>query len=634
MPEVIDLISSTPPPQAHKQPQKPTLETPFSSSFAATPHLFSSDSLFAFDEPEKPSKRRRVSEEPEPEANLDIHHESKSTINDPFQFSGEEEEDLLPPVSGQQASNVKSPAWDPLAEESDPIVFTSSAPEPVRGKRRERSPLRKTTSQTDTIVIDGDDDLDLDLEPDPGPRRGGGRGRGRGGDDIEEFSSEFAMPDVNDLLDLAEPIEQTANSSFSSRTANLLANLGSLSKGTSAGDGTGGTGPKSARRTRKNQDEDMDSDDGLDSQPRKPVKKTGKATTAEKEAKAREREAAKARREQEKQMENERKQKAKEEKAREKQLAADMSEANKLKVDKKNSTPEMIIDVASSLEGSSACNQTVEFMKRLGVESTFFDSSVPNIVKWRRKVTATFNETAGHWEPCSLHIAPEEHVLCLLASQDFVDMVISPDETENLDRHVRKIKSTYPGCKPIYLIEGLAAWMRKNKNSRNRAYQAEVLRQMEPQGESNTSGRQGRKKSKKPEDTPPVDDDTIEDALLELQVSHACLIHHTNAAPESAEWIKDFTEHVSTIPYRRERMEGNDSAFCMDIGQVKSGVDKADTFVKMLQEVNRVTASMAYGIVHQYPSASDLVGGMRAHGPSMLEDVRVSSHHCLGLYPG
>jgi hypothetical protein len=61
----------------------------------------------------------------------------------------------------------------------------------------------------------------------------------------------------------------------------------------------------------------------------------------------------------------------------------------------------------------------------------------------------------------------------------------------------------------------------------------------------------------------------------------------------------------------------------MDVGQVKTGEDKQDTFVKMLQEVNRVTAPMAYGIAGQYPSVTDLVRNMRTRGPTMLEDVMV-----------
>jgi crossover junction endonuclease EME1 len=70
-------------------------------------------------------------------------------------------------------------------------------------------------------------------------------------------------------------------------------------------------------------------------------------------------------------------------------------------------------------------------------------------------------------------------------------------------------------------------------------------------------------------------------------------------------------------------MESHDAAFCMENGQVKPGDDKLDTFVKMLQEVNRVTTSMAYGISSQYSCVTDLVRGMQMHGPTMLEDVKV-----------
>src|SRR5699024_138062 len=132
----------------------------------------------------------------------------------------------------------------------------------------------------------------------------------------------------------------------------------------------GGSRLKTVRRTQRNRDILTDE---LDEPERpKPTRKASKFRAAAKEAKARERENTKAQREHEKQLEKERKQKFKEAKAREKQLAADISEVNKLKVDKKNCTPEMVIDLASSMEGTSVANQTLEFMKRLGVECTFF----------------------------------------------------------------------------------------------------------------------------------------------------------------------------------------------------------------------------------------------------------------------
>lgn len=66
------------------------------------------------------------------------------------------------------------------------------------------------------------------------------------------------------------------------------------------------------------------------------------------------------------------------------------------------------------------------------------------------------------------------------------------------------------------------------------------------------------------------------------------------------------------------------TSFCMDVGQVKTGDDKDDTFVKMLQEIVRVTAPMAYGIAAKYPNVVALVKGFRQEGPSALEDLKVS----------
>ncbi|RHZ66503.1 uncharacterized protein CDV56_108400 [Aspergillus thermomutatus] len=608
MPEVINLLSSTPPPPA-SQPRQPLVSTlPSDPPLSSAPRPLLSDdieSLFAYNDIDKPAKRRRISEEVGSPKDVDVQFSTKNL----FLFS---DDDVALPSDGP--STLKIPAWN---EESDPIVFTS--PAPVPGARS----LTTHPREINTITIDDDDD---DFFNDAVP----------GKDHIEDFSDQLRMPEIDELMRRTRPAKSSGheNSLFSSRTARLLASLEERSKATSStGSRMKSRAAASSEKVRERDVLDLEDDlSEVVAESRKPARKTSKLTAAEKEARAKEREAAKAQREHEKQLEKERQKKLKEEKAREKQLAADLAEVNKLKVDKKESTPEMILDLASSFRETSIGNQSIELMKRLGVEHTFFTSSIPNIVKWRRKVTARYNEAAGHWEPCPHHIREEEHVLCLVTAQDFVDMVIAAADpvtgTTKLELHLDRIKKAYPGHRPIYLIEGLTAWMRKNQNSRNRAFQAQVRRQLDQQNpdDSSSSARRRKPPAKTAESTPPVDDDTIEDALLELQVTHACLIHHTSAAPESAEWIKNFTEHISTIPYKRERMDGNDSAFCMDTGQVKPGEDKADTFVKMLQEVNRVTASMAYGIAARYPTVVDLVRGMRRHGPTMLEDVKKSAN--------
>ncbi|KAJ6119566.1 hypothetical protein N7523_003846 [Penicillium sp. IBT 18751x] len=619
MPDVIDLISSDPPQpnESRSQPQLQPVQRP-SRQIPARPSnlgLFSSDSLDVsffnhddiFDEPAK--KRRRSNENPSPLRQTVTARKTAASERRPSWLFSDDDFGLPP----SNPAMLKRPVGRET-EELDPIVFTSSAPQPV-SKPKPPTPRKSTHEDHNVIALDDDDDNDPFLEPSKNNKN---PIRLRNTQDtIEEFSDPFALPGFSDILDVDdEPEPPISNTVFSSKTAELLSGL----KANNAK-----PRPKSTSRSQKSQAGTVggislsDFSDGVELEepvePRRAPKKSTKLPPDVKEARARARAEAKVQKELDREQEKKRKQKLKEEKAKEKQLAADISEVNKAKVDKKDSTPEMIIDMASSMEGTSVGNQTIEFMKRLGVDHNFVPGSISNVVTWRRKRNARYNEAAGHWEPCVFHIQEEKHVLCLVPAQNFVDMVIpAPDgeERESLELHVLRLKSAYPDHTVIYLIEGLTVWMRKNQNSLRRTPPRPVVAI--------------KKTKKKPETTPPVDDDTIEDALLALQVTHSCLIHHSNAPAESAEWIKNFTEHISTIPYRRERMEGNDAAFCMDVGQVKSGEDKLDTFVKMLQEVNRVTASMAYGITNQYPSVTNLVRGMRIHGPTMLEDVKKSAN--------
>ena len=64
------------------------------------------------------------------------------------------------------------------------------------------------------------------------------------------------------------------------------------------------------------------------------------------------------------------------------------------------------------------------------------------------------------------------------------------------------------------------------------------------------------------------------------------------------------------------------TTFCMDGGQVKAGNDKDDTFVRMLQEVVRITPAIAYAIAQKYPNVIALMKGFRKHGPFALEDLK------------
>ncbi|TVY68698.1 Crossover junction endonuclease eme1 [Lachnellula suecica] len=330
----------------------------------------------------------------------------------------------------------------------------------------------------------------------------------------------------------------------------------------------------------------------------------------EKAVKAKAKEQAKKDKDAEKEAEKERKVQEREQKKRDKEVANELAKVNVSRNDKKLSSPEMIVDMSSGLD-LAMVESVWKFLGPLDVEHSTWDDTSP-IVKWRRKVTAVYDEEKGHWEPINPHIKGENHILYLMTAKEFVERALG-DEGADIDIHVLKLKAKFDACEIIYLVEGLTTWMKKNANLKNKQFIEGVRSQMAQ--EAPTASQRKKKEAEY------VDEDIIEDALLRLQIQHKALIHHTKSKIESAQWIVNFTQHISTIPYKKQK-DLLDTAFCMDSGQVKSGEDASDTYCKMLQEIIRITAPVAYGIMAEYPTVQKLVRGLEEHGALALEDCR------------
>ncbi|ROW02568.1 hypothetical protein VPNG_07868 [Cytospora leucostoma] len=376
--------------------------------------------------------------------------------------------------------------------------------------------------------------------------------------------------------------------------------------------------------------------------------------TAEEKAAAREAEKRRKQRE---------KEDAKEQKRQEKARAAALAEVNKVRTNKNVSTPEMIVDLPTSMNPSIRL-QVEALLEDLKVKHHPYPSPVKDVVKWRRKVKATFNEEAGYWEPLQQErVEPEKHAMVLMTAAEFVELALGA-EGSDLESHALQMQRHYEGHTVIYLIEGLTPWMRKNRNVRNRQFQSAVRNagagagaeavdttsttatapasdptappppppppsSQAPQG----GGGGSRRRKKAPPKPPPqyIDEDAVEDALLQLQVAHSALVHHTSAPVETAQWVAAFTQHISTIPYRRRRDAAGESAgagagagaaFCMESGQVRTGDSAADTYARMLQEVDRVTAPVAHAVAREFPTVRGLVRGMEEGGALVLEGIR------------
>ncbi|KAK4043542.1 ERCC4 domain-containing protein [Parachaetomium inaequale] len=451
-------------------------------------------------------------------------------------------------------------AWDPIS---------SSAPLPATADDEPRNPSR-SFRRTQSAVITLDDDSDNDC--------------------IAEKVSDDEFPDITNLA--------TSKHRF-----NSLPRLPAVS--------TAAQPPRKPKSV------------GTKTNPAEP-RKTSLEKAKEKEEKTAAREAEKER----KRLEKER---AKEERVQEKAKAAALAEVNKIRTDKKVATPEMIVDLPTTLDESVKL-QAATLLRDLDVHSAAWPSPVENVVKWRRKVSSRYNSELGHWEPVPERIERENYAMVVVPAAHFVNLVLG-DETANLESHVLRMKRHFPNDTIIYLIEGLALWLRKNRNVRNRQFVSAVRSGLEPtddnddQRTSNTQQQQQQQQRKRKTAAGPqtyIDEDTVETSLLQLQILHGVLIHHTTIPLETARWIAVFTQHISTVPYRRQRDAANDAGFCMETGQVRTGDGPRDTYVRMLQEIGRVTAPIAYGIAAEFGSVPELVRGLEDGGPLTLEKVRKS----------
>ncbi|KAI0865441.1 ERCC4 domain-containing protein [Xylaria cubensis] len=362
---------------------------------------------------------------------------------------------------------------------------------------------------------------------------------------------------------------------------------------------------------------------GSSSHPTAPVlkqttKKVGKSTEEKEREKVQRLEA----REAEKERKRAEKTRAKEERSLQKEKEKALAEVNKLRTDKKVSTPEMIVDIPESISPGLKV-QIEALLGDLNVRHETWNSTVEHVVKWRRKVTSQFDEDMGLWKPVPMRIKDESHILVILQAAQFVKFVLG-EEGQDLEAHVLQMKSKFPNTKIIYLIEGLTTWMRRNRNLLNRQF-VSAVRSLGASTDSGPSSGQPRRRNND-QSQEYIDEDKIEDALLSLQVLHGTLVHHTNAPVETAQWVAVFTQHISTIPYRKARDASSNAGFCMESGQVRTGDGTKDTYIRMLQEVARVTAPIAYGIAAKYESVMDLVHGLENEGPLALAECRKSAN--------
>ena len=269
-----------------------------------------------------------------------------------------------------------------------------------------------------------------------------------------------------------------------------------------------------------------------------------------KEQRRKEKEAETERRSVVKEAEKSRKRAEKEQKDAKKQEAAELAGANKARWDKNVSAAEMLVDLPASIEGKPLEREIRDVLKALNVDATTYTSILPNIVRFRRKITTSFNKELGYWEPVLEKIQEEKQAICLISGQHFLAMATAPDaQKEGVDAFMTMVKMQYADFKVTCLIDGLETAVKKGTKATRKAYSAAVRDQGQSEGSEQGPSRYdaGASISRQPGMSI---EDKIEETLVALQVNHSCLVHQTGSSQETAEFIGSFTREMSTVPYR------------------------------------------------------------------------------------
>ncbi|KAK9467671.1 hypothetical protein V1512DRAFT_252807 [Lipomyces arxii] len=310
----------------------------------------------------------------------------------------------------------------------------------------------------------------------------------------------------------------------------------------------------------------------------------------------------------------------KEQQAIEKERQREIASVNTLKKSKKDTCTEMKVDIDKDLSETATGKHLQSILAGLGISvSVTWSSPTANMIKWRRKVVAEYNEALDQFMPIPEEICKENFIMVVLTGIEFVDMVIENRASENAN----SIQRLFPGQKIIFLIEGLNSVLKKLTTQTRREFQNKVHNAMG----SNEGSSKTRTVSKNNEANRlakvqslynyKIHPEMIEDAMITLQVIHNCLIFHSSSAIDSAEWISILTQDISTIPYKKARVNIHET-ICMEAGQVKAGTDNTDTFQQALQQIKFVTPGLSKSISNKYNNIDAMMKDLKVNGENVF----------------
>lgn len=376
--------------------------------------------------------------------------------------------------------------------------------------------------------------------------------------------------------------------------------------------------------------------------------KAQKAAAAKqaREAKARQREAGKA---------------AKQQAAAERKR---FLEVNRLRTAKSETMCELIIDLDRSLfsqgQPLATCqaSMTARFEEE-GASVHLCDGVVaPPLVRFRRKVKAEWNVERRHWVPLEKEeVRREAMVIVYMDAKEVVQLVSEGGEAGletwygDLMRRLEVINGSDAGAPQVFLIcQGLVKFYSRIRANENRAYTARIRQQLAENqsgaaaqeataaSASESAPKANRRKAASSTSTDVAASTdlptqaTVERSLLQLKLMHRCYVIHAASLVDGVEWLHQLTSDLSLKPYKSLR--DTHLSFAVDTGRNTTSSSSAAIYSMMLQQIPRVTPSIANSITTIYPSLHALIHAYHACRDEAAQKALLSSVQVLSNKDG
>ncbi|RKP26398.1 hypothetical protein SYNPS1DRAFT_27906 [Syncephalis pseudoplumigaleata] len=207
-------------------------------------------------------------------------------------------------------------------------------------------------------------------------------------------------------------------------------------------------------------------------------------------------------------------------------------------------------------------------------------------VTWRQRRMARYDEDRRLFLPTSPNTASTEEEKPLVAAVLPIVQLVAKTNTAGDERALMEtFRRSYPGHRPMLVVHGLAAYLRKRDATRHRWYAERVRNQGRPTRDEPTQAELGPDRAE------------IERRLIVLQLQHRCLIIMVEQWSELAKWIYQCCGELSVHWQKSVQATVHGG-----LPRVPTGKTATETWRIMLEQVYACGAMAAAAIVQRYPS--------------------------------